>query len=54
MCNKDIENDEESKKLVEEYRAFAESRSLPFVFVDAYEINKAKVRQKNQEIDLDR
>ena len=54
VCNKDIENDEESTKLVEEYRAFAESRSLPFVFVDAYEINKAKVRQKNQEIDLDR
>ena len=54
VCNKDIENDEESKKLVEEYRAFAESRSLPFVFVDAYEINKAKVRQKNQEIDMDR
>lgn len=54
VCNTDLSRDEESRKKVEEYRLFAGNKGLPFVFVDAYEINKEKVKEQKQELEIER
>lgn len=54
VCNADINKDQESKKIIEEYRKFAKDKELHFIFVDAYEINKDKTRTQRREIEVER